>query len=99
MTTIEEEVYILEEKPIFSEDVLKHKKAGKKKLITKIASFLRELETNPTSGTGQVEQLKHYGERSVWSRRIDQKHRLIYEVFEEEKRIELLSAYGHYDSE
>lgn len=72
MTTIEEEVYILEEKPIFSEDVLKHKKAGKKKLIIKIASFLRELETNPTSGTGQVEQLKHYGERSVWSRRIDQ---------------------------
>ena len=83
---MEEELYILEEKPIFSEDVLK------------IASFLRELETNPTSGTGQVEQLKHYGERSVWSRRIDQKHRLIYEVFEEEKRIELLSAYGHYDS-
>ena len=39
---MEEELYILEEKPIFSEDVLKHKKAGKKKLIIKIASFLRE---------------------------------------------------------
>ncbi len=65
----------------------------------KIASFLRELQEEPTQGTGQVERLKYYGERSVWSRRIDQKHRLVYEVFEEEKRVELLSAYGHYSSE
>ena len=70
-----------------------------KKIIKKIASFLSELEENPTQGTGQVERLKHYGERSVWSRRIDQKHRLVYEVFEEEKRVELLSAYGHYNDD
>ena len=96
---MEKELYVLEEKPIFSEDIQKHKEEGQKKIIKKIASFLSELEENPTQGTGQVERLKHYGERSVWSRRIDQKHRLVYEVFEEEKRVELLSAYGHYNDD
>ena len=96
---MEKELYVLEEKPIFSEDIQKHKESGQKKIIKKIASFLSELEENPTQGTGQVERLKHYGERSVWSRRIDQKHRLVYEVFEEEKRVELLSAYGHYNED
>ena len=89
----------MEENPIFSVDIQNHKEAGQKKIIKKIASFLSELEENPTQGTGQVERLKHYGERSVWSRRIDQKHRLVYEVFEEEKRVELLSAYGHYNDD
>ena len=96
---MEKELYVLEEKPNFSEDIQKHKEAGQKKIIKKIASFLSELEENPTQGTGQVERLKHYGERSVWSRRIDQKHRLVYEVFEDEKRVELLSAYGHYNDD
>ena len=95
---MEKELYILEEKPTFSLDVRRHKEAGQIKIIKKIASFLRELQEEPTQGTGQVERLKYYGERSVWSRRIDQKHRLVYEVFEEEKRVELLSAYGHYSS-
>lgn len=74
-----------------------HKKSGQKKIIDKIATFLHELSIHPTTGTGQVEQLKHFGERNVYSRRIDKKHRLTYEVFEEEKRVELLSAYGHYE--
>ena len=96
---MEKELYILEEKPTFSLDVQRHKEAGQIKIIKKIASFLRELQEEPTQGTGQVERLKYYGERSVWSGRIDQKHRLVYEVFEEEKPVELLSAYGHYSSE
>ena len=96
---MEKELYIFGEKPTFSLDVQRHKEAGQIKIIKKIASFLRELQEEPTQGTGQVERLKYYGEHSVWSRRIDQKHRLVYEVFEEEKRVELLSAYGHYSSE
>lgn len=71
-----------------------HKKSGQKKIIDKIATFLHELSIHPTTGTGQVESLKGYGERNVYSRRIDKKHRLTYEVFEEEKRVEILSAYG-----
>lgn len=49
---MEEESYLLEETPIFEADVLKHKEAGQKKIIKKIASFLIELQTSPTIGTG-----------------------------------------------
>lgn len=56
-----------------------------------------ELQEHPTTGTGQVEALKGFGERAIYSRRIDKKHRLIYEIFEEEKIVAVLSAYGHYE--
>lgn len=92
-----ESVYFLDETDDFTFDVERHARSGQKKIIEKIADFLHELEQHPTTGIGQVEPLKGYGERSVYSRRIDKKHRLVYEVFEEEKRVELLSAYGHYE--
>lgn len=68
-----------------------------KTLINKIDKFLDEIENHPITGTGKPEQLKGYGERSVYSRRIDQKHRLVYEIFEEEKIVKIISTYGHYD--
>ncbi|MBS9779440.1 MAG: Txe/YoeB family addiction module toxin [Moraxellaceae bacterium] len=74
----------------------KHKKHGNKKLLTKVERFLSELQEHPREGTGQVEQLKHFGEREVYSRRIDREHRLVYEIIEEQIIIILISAYGHY---
>ena len=51
---------------------------------------------HPTVGTGHPEQLK--GERTgQWSRRISQKHRLIYQIMEHEVVVLVLSAYGHDD--
>lgn len=90
-------IYIIDYSETFLEHVKKHRLSGQKKICEKIDKLLDEIELHPTTGTGQVELLKGYGERSVWSRRIDKKHRLTYEVFEEEKRVEILSAYGHYD--
>lgn len=81
----------------FKNDLKKHTKSGQKKLVDKVANFVREVKETPTSGTGQVEALKGFGERQIFSRRIDKKHRLVYEVFEDEKRVEILSAYGHYE--
>lgn len=47
-------------------------------------------------GTGKPEPLS--GDRSgQWSRRITQKHRLIYEIEENIVTVDVLSAYGHYD--
>lgn len=87
-------------KLVYSDEYLKHlekhNKSGQKKLLVKIDTLLDELEIHPITGTGQAELLKGFGERLVWSRRIDKKHRLVYEIFEEEKRVEVLSAYGHY---
>lgn len=89
-------LYSLKETDTFSEHLNKHLNSGQKKLVQKVFSFLKEIVEHPTTGTGQTEQLKHFGERNVYSRRINQKHRLVYEVFEDEKKVELLSAYGHY---
>ncbi|PWH86234.1 Txe/YoeB family addiction module toxin [Brumimicrobium oceani] len=47
------------------------------------------------TGTGKPEQLKH--ELSgYWSRRINKEHRIVYEVFEEENKVVVLSLKGHY---
>ncbi|WP_454986571.1 Txe/YoeB family addiction module toxin [Capnocytophaga bilenii] len=98
-TDKESEEYTFEYTKKYASDIVLHKKSGQKKLLDKIASFLEELSKHPITGTGQVEPLKGYSERNVYSRRIDKKHRLIYEVFEDKKRVALLSAYGHYDDE
>ncbi len=89
-------MYILEPTKNFLADVTKHKKSGNKKLLTKIDSLIVEIAEHPREGTGQVERLKHYGEREVYSRRINKEHRLVYEIEEEKILILLLSAYGHY---
>ena len=94
---MEEEIYKLKYSDEYLDHIEKHLKSGQKKLLIKINSLLDELETHPTTGTGQGEPLKGYGERNVYSRRINQKHRLTYEVFDEGKYVEVLSAYGHYE--
>lgn len=66
-------------------------------LLRKIDTLLDELEEHPTTGIGKPEPMKGFGNRSIWSRRIRQKHRLVYEIFEEDRRVEILSCYGHYD--
>ena len=64
--------------------------------MQKLAALLLELTEHPTTGTGKPEPLS--GNRAgQWSRRITQKHRLIYMVEEEKIIVLLLSAYGHYD--
>ena len=76
-------------------DIERHKKAGNKKLLQKIAVLLEELQTHPRTGTGQPEQLKHELE-GFWSRRINKKHRLIYEIEDEIITVIVVSAYSHY---
>ena len=62
----------------------------------KASKLLGELVDHPFTGTGKPEALK--GNRSgQWSRRISQKHRLVYEVIENEVQVYILSSYGHYD--
>ncbi len=62
----------------------------------KVGKFIEELRVHPKTGTGHPEPLK--GDRSgQWSRTITKKHRMIYEIFETEVYVDVLSAYGHYD--
>lgn len=62
----------------------------------KVMKLLEELSEHPTTGTGHPEQLKGF-ETPTWSRRISQKHRLVYEVHDKEIKVLVLLAYGHYD--
>lgn len=76
------------------EDLLFHKKSGNKAILKKIITFLQEIVQHPYSGTGKPEPLKHEL-AGKWSRRINQEHRLVYEVLE--TIVKIHSAKGHYD--
>ncbi len=76
------------------EDIQKHKKAGDRKILKKINTLFDELREHPMTGTGNPEKLKYSS--SYWSRRITKKHRLIYSIEEEQIKIKVIQAYGHY---
>ncbi len=75
-------------------DIDFHKKSGNKAVLKKIQIFLEELSEHPFSGTGKPEPLKH-NLSGNWSRRINQEHRLVYEVVE--NSVNVLSARGYYN--
>jgi toxin YoeB len=84
-------------KPIAENHLSAHKNAGNKVALRKIQSIFMELEIHPFTGTGQPEPLR-YELTGFWSRRINQKDRLIYMADEENKTIYILSALGHYEN-
>lgn len=43
---------------VATEHLEEWKKSGQKKTLTKIANLFQELEEHPSTGTGQVEQLR-----------------------------------------
>ena len=91
---MDEELFELEYTDVFVEDINKFKKAGLRNLLKKIELLVNELKRHPEIGTGHPEKLK--GGTDEMLRRIDSKHRLIYQVDEENKKVFLISAWGHY---
>jgi len=87
--------YTLEFSETALSDIKKHKKSGDKSVLKKIEKLLNELMEHPTTGTGQPEQLKH-NLAGLYSRRINQKHRLVYSINEEVITVYVLSAWAHY---
>ena len=65
-----------------------------KKTLKRINLLLKDVERHPFEGIGKPEPLR--GELSgFWSRRIDEKNRLLYRVSRD--ALEILSCKGHYD--
>jgi toxin YoeB len=62
----------------------------------KILKLIDELHEHPTTGTGHPEPLSA-DKSGQWSRRITEKHRLIYQINETNVIVLVLSAYGHYN--
>ena len=87
--------YIIELTDLAKVDLQKHKKSGNKTTINKINRIFEDLENHPYTGVGNPEALK-YELSGFWSRRLNQKDRLIYSVNENLVIVEVISAMGHY---
>lgn len=82
----------LEFDPVGFEDFAWWVENDRKKAL-KIIKLIKDIQRNPLEGIGQPEKLKH--ELSgCWSRRIDQEHRLVYEILE--TKIRILACKYHY---
>lgn len=79
-----------------NKDFAKIYKSGKKSDILKVETFLKEIEINPREGSGKPEQLKYY-KGEIWSRRINKKDRLVYEIFDDKILVLIIQSIGHYD--
>jgi toxin YoeB len=88
-------IYKLIISPNAIEDISFLKKTDKS-AYNKLERLFEELREHPKTGTGKP-QLKKYGLSGFYSRRITQKHRLIYQIIEEKVTVLVLSAQGHYD--
>jgi toxin YoeB len=64
-----------------------------RKTALRIGDLIRDILRNPFTGIGKPEPLK-YEFAGCWSRRIDEKHRLVYQVTEAE--VIIFSCYYHY---
>ena len=73
-------------------DISRLKKEGSK-LLSKVLELILDMANNPFEGLGKPEALK--GDlQGCWSRRITDKHRLVYRI--KDGDLEILSCYGHY---
>jgi toxin YoeB len=77
-------------------DIEKFKKSGDINTLRKIDQLFNELRIHPTNGTGKPEKLKHY-KSETWSRKITNKHRLVYRIEKEKIIVLILSLWGHYN--
>lgn len=65
-----------------------------KKLLKKLNNLIKEIERNPEDGLGKPEALK--GDlQGYFSRRIDEKNRLVYKI--ENEVIKIIQCMNHYD--
>ncbi|WP_183579921.1 Txe/YoeB family addiction module toxin [Mucilaginibacter sp. X5P1] len=75
-------------------DDLKYwKKSGQKQIQEKITILLQSIIETPFEGIGKPEPLK-YDWSGMWSRRINNEHRLIYELRDD--KIHVYSLKDHY---
>ena len=61
----------------------------------KIKQLLNEMEQHPRTGTGKPELLSR-DLKGVWSRRINKKDRILYEIHDNIVLVLVLSMRGHY---
>jgi len=82
---------------IYSEEAQKDieywKRSGNKAIQKKIQQLIVAIEEDPFNGVGKPEALEH-NLSGLWSRRINQEHRIIYQFLDDHTKI--YSLRGHY---
>jgi toxin YoeB len=68
--------------------------AQDKKTLKRINEILKDIDRHPFSGIGKPEPLKA-NKQGYWSRRIDEKNRIVYKV--ELDQVIIAQCGGHYD--
>lgn len=89
--------FILKIEELAEKHLKQHLKSGDKGSIKKIEKILIELTETPYSGIGNPEPLR-YELSGFWSRKINQKDRMIYKVDEDVVTVFVVSAMGHYSN-
>ena len=64
------------------------------RVLSKIIRLIAETTRTPRTGTGKPERLKHLG-GEVWSRRITEKDRLVYDI--QSDMVTIIACRFHYD--
>ncbi len=75
------------------EDYLYWQKTDKK-ILKRINEMLKDISRHPFEGLGKPEPLKHKY-KGLWSRRITDEHRLIYQI--KDDKIRVIKCHFHYD--
>jgi toxin YoeB len=72
---------------------------GDPKSYKKCFDLIRSTMIDPRNGIGKPEQLKHGNtdEYEAWSRRVNDKDRMIYMIYSMEDWVQVMSFKGHYD--
>ena len=65
-----------------------------KKKFERIRQLLLSIEADPLTGIGKPERLRHHKDPALYSRRIDQSHRLVYSI--QNGEIIIYAARYHY---
>ena len=65
-------------------------------LKDKTKKLIEIIKVNPYQTPPPYEKL-FFGSQKCYSRRINVQHRLVYEVFEEQRSIKILSVWTHYE--
>ena len=71
-------------------------KSGQKTIMDRITKLLKDIAEHPYYGIGKPEALR-YELTGKWSRRINDEHRIVYEVDEDSNEVNVISLYGHYE--
>lgn len=75
----------------------KEKINGNKALESKVKNLIELISKNPYESPPSFEKLKGDLDGLI-SRRINIQHRLVYEVYEEEKVVKIISMWTHYEN-